>query len=78
VFDADQETFEVAGGVRGPRDIDTARGDTEYSPGTAAPAAALYETVNLFGRKTGHRIRAEQGEALPALPRGFTWALVED
>jgi hypothetical protein len=33
--------------------------------------------VNLFGRKTGHRIVAEQGEVLPALPRGFTWAIVE-
>jgi hypothetical protein len=68
----------VAGGVRGTRDIDAARGDNEYPPGTAAPASAMYETVNLFGRRTGHRIRAELGEALPALPRGFTWALVED
>jgi hypothetical protein len=77
-FDADRETFEVIGGARGPRDNDNARGDNEYSPGTAAPVSANYETVNLFGRRTGHRIRAELGEALPVLPRGFTWALVED
>jgi len=54
------------------------RKDQEYTPGTPAPASATYETVNLFGRKTGHRIVLQQGQILPALPRGFTWAIVED
>jgi hypothetical protein len=67
----------VAGGTGGSRGGGAARDGQEYPGGTPAPASATYETVNLFGRKTGHRIVAEQGEVLPALPRGFTWAIVE-
>jgi hypothetical protein len=69
----------VTGGTRGPRSGGgVARDGHEYRGGSPAPASATYETVNLFGRKTGHRIVAEQGEILPALPRGFTWVMVED
>jgi len=67
----------VTGGKRGPRDGNVARDGQEYPGGTPAPASATYETVNLFGRKTGHRITARQGEILPALPRGFGWVAIE-
>jgi hypothetical protein len=50
----------------------------EHPAGTPAPASASYETVNLFGRRTGHRVVVDQGEILPVLPRGFTWLIVED
>lgn len=53
-------------------------GGVEESPGgTPAPASATFETVNLFGRRTGHRVAVRQGETLPALPRGFSWVVVE-
>jgi len=76
-LDAYRGTFEVTGGTRGPRG-GAARAGQEYPGGTPAPAAGTYETVNLFGRRTGHRIVAEQDDLLPALPRGFTWILLED
>jgi hypothetical protein len=71
------ETFELTGDTRGPRGGDAARDGTEYSAGIPAPASGTYETLNLFGRRTGHRVVLAQGEILPALPRGFTWLLVE-
>jgi hypothetical protein len=67
----------VADGGGNSRGGNAVRDGQEYPGGSSAPASATYETVNLFGRKTGHRIVAEQGEILPALPRGFTWAIVE-
>ena len=54
------------------------REQKEYAAGTPAPATALYETVNLFGRRTGHRVLVRQGDALPALPRGFAWVAAEN
>ena len=77
-FNADRGMHELTGATRGPRDGSPARNGQEYLAGTPAPASAAYETVNLFGRRTGHRIMVEKGEPLPALPRGFTWLLVED
>jgi hypothetical protein len=68
----------VTGGTNGPRGGNAARNGHGYLGGTPAPASATYETVNLFGRGTGHRVVAQQGEILPALPRGFTWIVVED
>jgi hypothetical protein len=68
----------VTGGIKGPRGAVAARDGQGYPGGTPAPASATYETVNLFGRRTGHRIVAQQGDILPALPRGFTWIAVED
>jgi hypothetical protein len=68
----------VTGGTRGPRSGRAARDRREYPGGTPAPASATYETVNLFGSATGHRVVVQQGETLPALPRGFTWVMVED
>ena len=49
----------------------------EYPGGTPAPATGVYETVNLFGRRTGHRVEVQQGETLPVLPRGFGWVVVQ-
>jgi hypothetical protein len=65
-------------GTRKPRTGSDARDGQEYPGATPAPASGTYETVNLFGRRTGHRVVVEQGEMLPALPRGFTWGLIED
>jgi hypothetical protein len=70
--------FVVAGGTTGSRGGGAARNGQEYPGGTLAPASATYETVNLFGRKTGHWIVSAQGEILPVLPRGFSWTIVED
>jgi hypothetical protein len=67
----------VTGGKRLSRGIVAARDAKEFPGGTAAPESATYETVNLFGRRTGHRIVAQQGEFLPELPRGFTWIAIE-
>jgi len=63
----------VTGGTRPPRGGGGGRGGQEHPGGTPAPGSATYETVNLFGRRTGHRIEARQGEILPTLPRGFVW-----
>ena len=68
----------MTGGTRGPRGGDAARDGNEHMGGAPAPASATYETVNLFGRRTGHRVVAGQGDILPALPRGFIWLIVED
>jgi hypothetical protein len=68
----------VTGGTTDPRGCNPAPGGEAYSAGTPAPASGTYETVNLFGRRTGHRVAVAQGELLPALPRGFNWALAED
>lgn len=62
------------GGTRGGGAAD---GGQELPGGAPAPETAVYETVNLFGRRTGHRVTAQQGEVLPVLPRGFTWVAVE-
>jgi hypothetical protein len=66
----------VTGGTKPPRDGSAARGGMQHPGGTPAPASATYETVNLFGRRTGHRITVRMGDILPALPRGFGWIAV--
>jgi hypothetical protein len=53
------------------------RDEEEFTPGSPAPATATYESVNLFGRRTGHRVTVQQGDSLPPLPRGFGWVLPE-
>lgn len=45
----------------------------DYMGGAPAPAAGTYEQLNVFGRATGHRVTAEKDQALPPLPRGFSW-----
>jgi hypothetical protein len=54
----------------------TGNGDEEYPGGSLAPAPGAYETVNLFGRRTGHRVIVGDDEMLPVLPRGFGWVRV--
>jgi hypothetical protein len=76
-WDTSQETVDVTGGTGGPRGGKAARDGREYPGGTPAPVSATYETVNLFGSVTGHRVVVQQGDILPALPRGFTWVIVE-
>jgi hypothetical protein len=50
----------------------------ERPGGTPAPESGSYEQLNVFGRATGHRVTARQGETLPDLPRGFSWRLARD
>jgi hypothetical protein len=45
----------------------------EYLPGEPAPVTGDYHELNVFGRPTGWSRYLQQGETLPALPRGFTW-----
>ena len=68
----------MTGGTRGPRGGGAAGDGREYPAASPAPVSGIYETVNLFGRRTGHRVVVEQGATLPPLPRGFTWALIEN
>jgi hypothetical protein len=49
----------------------------EHPPGVLAPVAGIYEQRNVLGSPTGLRVSMAQGDALPAAPRGFTWALVQ-
>lgn len=70
--------LDVTGGTMGPRGGNAARDGRGYPGGTPAPASGTYETVNLFGRATGHRVVVQQDEILPSLPRGFTWVMVRD
>jgi hypothetical protein len=45
----------------------------EHRPGDQARHSGEYEELNVLGLPTGWSIYAEQGAALPPLPRGFTW-----
>ncbi len=51
--------------------------EREYPPGTQAPVGGTYEQRNVLGSPTGTRVTLDQGEMLPAAPRGFTWRMVE-
>ena len=68
----------MEGGTKRPWSGGAARDGQEFPGSVPAPAAGTYETVNMFGRRTGHRIAAAAGDTLPVLPRGFTWMLLED
>ncbi|HTW69609.1 MAG TPA: hypothetical protein VME47_06970 [Acetobacteraceae bacterium] len=63
---------QAPGGSRGS----TGTRNEEFPGDSPAPASGTYETVNLFGRRTGHRVTVGQGEPLPVLPRGFAWVRV--
>jgi hypothetical protein len=47
--------------------------DREHLPGERASVTGRYEELNVFSAPTGKAVRIEQGETLPASPRGFTW-----
>jgi hypothetical protein len=50
----------------------------EHAPGEAAPAAGVYEQLNIFGRPTGIRVAVAHKHSLPGAPHGHTWTLVEE
>jgi hypothetical protein len=50
--------------------------ENELKPGTPAPASGSYEEVNVLGSPTGFVVEVRRDNALPALPRGFTWRLI--
>jgi hypothetical protein len=47
--------------------------EDEYQPGDPAPQDGQYEALNVFWRAIGPVVEAKKGDALPDLPRGFTW-----
>jgi hypothetical protein len=51
---------------------------SEHKPGDRAPVTGPYEELNIFGTHTGTVYSAEQGEPLPAAPRGFTWRRTDE
>ena len=48
----------------------------EHDPGDEAPHTGHYEELNIFGSRTGRTIHVQEGDRLPAAPRGFTWRRV--
>jgi hypothetical protein len=50
----------------------------EHAPGEAAPAAGIYEQLNIFGRPTGIRVTLARQHPLPGAPLGHNWTLVEE
>jgi hypothetical protein len=51
--------------------------DTELQPGERAPITGAYEELNIFGTRTGRVHVAQEGDALPPCPRGFSWREVD-
>jgi hypothetical protein len=45
----------------------------EHYPGEPAPRSGRHEELNVFGSPSGKVIHVEEGEELPAAPRGITW-----
>jgi len=45
----------------------------EHLPGAPARYSGRYDELNVLGTPTGLSIAANKGDALPSLPRGFTW-----
>jgi hypothetical protein len=48
----------------------------EYAPGATAPAAGVYELLNIFGTPVGVRVPLANGETLPGASIGWKWRLV--
>jgi hypothetical protein len=46
-------------------------------PGDIAPVAGYYRAHDAAGSPIAQTVAMRQGEKLPPLPVGFTWALVE-
>lgn len=49
----------------------------EHRAGEFAAVTGFYREVNVVGTPTGRSVWVEQGERLPAAPRGFGWQLVQ-
>jgi hypothetical protein len=45
----------------------------DLEPGEPVPQAGVYQECNVFGTPTGAIAVMNDGEQLPAAPRGFTW-----
>jgi hypothetical protein len=52
------------------------RDRSRAEPGQSAPVTGVYAQLNAKGARTGPRIHAAEGEALPNAPPGFTWLFV--
>ncbi len=52
------------------------RNKSRSAPGDRAPVPGLYAQMNTKGARTGVRVYAAQGDALPAAPSGFTWLFI--
>jgi hypothetical protein len=50
----------------------------EHAAGEPAPAAGIYEQLDIFGSPTGIRAKVMCGHLLPAAPLGHNWARVND
>jgi hypothetical protein len=68
-------------GVRGAKpvfyEVVSARSADEHAPGEAAPAAGIYEQLNIFGRPTGIRVTLAPTPAAGS-PLGHNWTLIEE
>jgi len=51
---------------------------SEHSPGEPAPAAGLYEQINIFGQPNGIRVTMGHGQPFPRAPIGHFWRTVEE
>jgi hypothetical protein len=49
---------------------------SEHDPRGVPPASGRYELLNIFGTATGEAVAANEGERLPAIPRGYSWRQV--
>jgi hypothetical protein len=50
----------------------------EHVPGDAAPAAGIYELLNIFGTLVGTRVSLAHGQSMPSAPVGHTWTRAEE
>ena len=48
----------------------------EHDPGDEAPHTGHYEELSVLGARTGRTVHVQEGEPLPAAPRGFKWRRV--
>jgi hypothetical protein len=46
-------------------------------PGQLTPFAGYYRAHDVFGSPIEQVVPMREGEALPPLPKGFTWVLME-
>jgi hypothetical protein len=49
----------------------------EYMPRDPAPAAGVYEQLNIVGRPVDVRCTLKKDQLFPAAPLGHTWTLTE-
>jgi hypothetical protein len=52
-------------------------GRPEYAPGDTAPAAGVYEQLNIFGSPNGIRVDMILGHPFPLAPVEHLWRAVQ-